>query len=156
MAFAHDTVFVPVINLPLVYTETESSFDLADATGEMVALSASDGRVRWSTPVEAFFSGGATVANDVVFGAGLDGIVRGFAIDDGREVWRFQLGAGVNAPLAVAGDALLVAAGAFLIGPGEDAPEPRPELVAFRLAPDGVSGSGTPPAGEGNATPIPG
>jgi hypothetical protein len=43
MAFAQETVFVPVINLPLVYTDTSSEFDLATATGEMVALRASDG-----------------------------------------------------------------------------------------------------------------
>jgi outer membrane protein assembly factor BamB len=131
MAFAEETVFVPVINLPLVFTDTTSEFDLATATGEMVALRASDGNVRWRTAVETFFSGGATVANDVVFGAGLDGIVRAFNIATGEERWRFQADAGINAALAVAGDMLFVPAGAGLIG-GQGA-TPTTELLAFRL-----------------------
>jgi outer membrane protein assembly factor BamB len=124
MAFAEETVFVPVINLPLVFTDTTSEFDLATATGEMVALRASDGNVRWRTAVETFFSGGATVANDVVFGAGLDGIVRAFDIATGEERWRFQADAGINAALAVAGDMLFVPAGAGLIGGQGRRPRP--------------------------------
>lgn len=146
MAFASDTVFAPVIDLPFVYTNTESVFDLAGATGEMVA-DATNGRLLWSAPVDTFFSGGATVADDVVFGAGRAGIVRGFATADGREVWCYQLGAGIDAPLAVAGDTLFAAAGAFFIGAGEDPPTPRPELVAFRLGGSGTDASATPAAG---------
>jgi outer membrane protein assembly factor BamB len=142
MAFAEETGFVPVINMPLVFTDTTSAFDLATATGEIVALRASDGNVRWRTAVETFFSGGATVANDVVFGAGLDGIVRAFDIATGEERWRFQADAGINAALAVAGDMLFVPAGAGLIG-GQGA-TPTTELLAFRL--DGAVVGGTPVA----------
>jgi outer membrane protein assembly factor BamB len=147
MAFDGATVFAPVINLPLVYTDTTHSFDLADATGEMVALNVADGRMRWRTTVDTFFCGGATVANDLVFGAGLDGVARAFETERGREVWTHQAGAGVNASPAIAGDMLFVAAGAPFTGGDGDAPEPQAELIAFRLV---GSGAGTPaPAGTG-------
>jgi outer membrane protein assembly factor BamB len=147
MAFAQETVFVPVINLPLVYTDTSSEFDLATATGEMVALRASDGSVRWRTEVDTFFSGGATVASEVVFGAGLDGMVRAFDCTTGVERWRFQADAGVNAAPAIAGDMLFVPAGAGLIG-GREATA-KPELLAFRL--DGADSGATPVASPGAA-----
>jgi outer membrane protein assembly factor BamB len=136
LAFARETVFVPVIDLPLTYTETSDALDLASATGAMVALDARDGSVRWQTAVETFFAAGATVANDVVFGAGLDGIVRGFETTAGREVWRYQAAAGINAPPAIAGDTLLVPAGAPLIAGSAGAASPAPvrtDLIAFRL-----------------------
>jgi len=144
-AFAHDTLYVPVVDLAFTYTDTTVDVDLATATGEMVALNASDGSVRWRTAVDTFFAAGATVANDVVFGAGLDGIVRGFDKATGAEIWRYQVGAGINAPLAVAGDLLLVPAGGPLF-PATDAPPPaRNELIAFRPRGDGDSAT-TPEA----------
>ncbi len=149
MAFAQETVFVPVINLPLVYTDTSSEFDLASATGEMVALRASGGSVRWRTEVDTFFSGGATVASDVVFGAGLDGMIRAFDCTTGEERWRFLSDAGVNAAPAIAGDMLFVPAGAGLIG-GRGATA-KPELLAFRLdrADSGASPVASPGASRG-------
>ena len=134
LAYADETVFVPVVNLPLTYSDTSGDLDLATASGEMVALSVLDGSQRWRTPVDTFFCAGATVANDVVFGAGLDGQVRGFHIATGEEIWRYQTGAGINAPLAIAGDLLLVAAGGPFFPPA-DAPAPpaQNELIALRL-----------------------
>jgi glucose dehydrogenase len=134
MAFAGETVFVPVINLPMTYSDSSGDLDLATARGEMVALDAASGAIRWRTLVETFFAGGATVANDVVFGAGLDGIVRGFATATGKEIWRYQAAAGINAPAAIAGDMLFVPAGGFLIS-GAPLATPRNELIAFRLGP---------------------
>jgi outer membrane protein assembly factor BamB len=147
MAFAGDTIFAPVIDLPFTYTDTTADFDLATATGEMVALDVATGAVRWRSAVDTFFCGGATVANDVVFGAGLDGIVRGFDTGSGREVWRYQAGAGINAPAAIAGDTLLVPAGGPLLTALATPPPARNELIAFRL-------SGEPPS-EATATAAP-
>ncbi len=132
LAFAAETVFVPVVNMPFIYTDTTFEADLATATGEMVALNAGDGTVRWRTEVDTFFAAGATVANDVVFGAGLDGIVRGFAASSGEEIWHYQTGAGINAPLAIAGDLLLVPAGGPFFPTAEPPPAPQNELIAFR------------------------
>jgi hypothetical protein len=90
------------------------------------------------------------VANDVVFGAGLDGVVRGFNTASSHEIWRYQAGAGINAPLAVAGDLLLVPAGGPFIPAGE-MPPAQNVLIALRLG-GNEAGSATPAAG---ATPVP-
>jgi glucose dehydrogenase len=111
LAFQDGVIFVPVINLPLVYSDTTSELDLPAATGTMLALDARNGDVLWQTDVPTFFAGGATAANDLVFGAGLDGQVRAFDIATGDEVWQWQAPVGINAPLAIAGDLLLVPAG---------------------------------------------
>jgi alcohol dehydrogenase (cytochrome c) len=72
--------------------------------------------------------GCATVANDVVFTSTFDGTVYAFAADDGRPLWRTRMRAGINACPAVAGDLLLVGAGALPPGGGRTT-----ELVAYGL-----------------------
>ena len=104
----------------------------------MVALNAADGAVRWSTTVETFFAGGATVANEVVFGAGLDGLVRGFETATGHEIWQYQAAAGINAPPAIAGDILFVPAGGPLFA-STPPDAPQAELIAFRLVGEGAA-----------------
>ncbi|HET7094535.1 MAG TPA: PQQ-binding-like beta-propeller repeat protein [Thermomicrobiales bacterium] len=144
IAYGRDTVFAPVIDLPFTYSSTAVDFDLATATGAMVALNAADGASRWSAPVDTFFAAGATLVNDVVFGAGLDGVVRGFAADGGQEIWRFQANAGVNAPLAIAGDMLFVPAGGPFLPHVAAPPKPRPELIALRLGAAGATAVASP------------
>jgi hypothetical protein len=89
------------------------------------------------------------VANDVVFSATLDGVFRAYAATTGEPIWSYQAGAGINAPPAVAGDLVIVAAAGPLIAPSaapaaatpggpaevEVAPAPTPvnELIAMRL-----------------------
>lgn len=157
MAFANDTVFVANIHWGISFNATsvtgaDGDGDLAVATGHMIAINAVDGSITWQTEVPTFFCGGATVANDVVFGAGLDGIVRGFNIETGEEVWSFQAAAGVNATLVIADDLLLIPAGGFFLTALDPAPPQVNELIALRL------GAVTPtasPAVEA-ATPIAG
>lgn len=149
-AFANDTVYVPVINWPMNFTGSASlgpDTDIDQVRGAMVALDAATGEVKWQTEVPTFFAAGATVANDVVFGAGLDGVVRGFATETGEEVWSFQAAAGVNSTLAIAGDLLLVPAGGFFITSLDSPPSPANELIALRLG-------GAPVASPAAATPI--
>ncbi|MFT4038563.1 MAG: PQQ-binding-like beta-propeller repeat protein, partial [Thermomicrobiales bacterium] len=124
IAYQDGVVYAPVVNLPFTYTDSSQTFDLMAARGAMVALDARDGSLRWQTPVPALFVGGATVANDLVFGAGLDGLTRAFATATGKEVWQFRTGVGVNAPLAIAGDLLLIPAGGPLLGPAPAASDP--------------------------------
>jgi outer membrane protein assembly factor BamB len=154
MAYADGTVFVPVVNLPLGYKATEidfASLDITQGTGELVALNAVDGSVKWQVDLPAMNVGAATVANDVVFTATLDGVFRAYAAASGKPVWSYQAGAGINAPPAVAGDLVVVAAAGPLIapaappaaatpgGPAEikvtPATEPVSELIALRLSP---------------------
>jgi outer membrane protein assembly factor BamB len=158
-AFADGTIFAPVSNAPTAVTATGIApnvfdIDTADETNaaysEMMALDAANGSVRWSTRVDAIFVAGATVANDVVFGAGLDGVVRGFATATGEQIWTFQTRAGINAPLAVAGDTIFVPAGGPLVPPDAQGSSPQAELIALRLGaagPDATPAAGTPVSG---------
>jgi outer membrane protein assembly factor BamB len=127
LAFANETVYVPVINLPFTYSSTGEDIDLAAAADAMVALNANDGSVRWQTDVPTWFN----TAN-------------------GQEIWRYQAGAGIDAPLAVAGDLLLVPAGGPFIPAGE-MPPAQNALIALRLG--GNAARSATPAAE--ATPVP-
>jgi outer membrane protein assembly factor BamB len=70
--------------------------------------------------------GCATVARDVVFAPTLDGRVYGLAASDGRVLWETRTSDGIIGCPSIAGDLLLVGAGA---GP----PASR-ELVAYGLS----------------------
>ncbi len=159
-AFANDTVFVPVINWPMNFTGTASlgpDGGFETATGAMIAIDAATGDIKWETEVPTFFCAGATVANDLVFGAGLDGIVRGFDIATGEEVWKFQAAAGINSTLAVAGDTLLVPAGGFFISALESPPAQSNEVIALRLpgpAPATPAADATPVASKGSVAGV--
>lgn len=151
LAYADGLVFVPVVDFPTRYTSTGynqgSMFDFTKASGEFVALDAATGGIRWTVmlPTPAF--AGATAVNNVVFTAGLDGMLRAFETRTGRGLWTYQAAAGINAPPAVAGDMIFVpAAGPRYFSPatgGDEAPEVVNELIALRLP----AGTGTPSAG---------
>lgn len=122
-----ETIFVPVVNHPLVI---ESGFKLSEgegSTGEMVALDAADGTVKWKVELPQAAYGAPTVVNDVVFGTTFDGSV--FALDTGSggERWAGSLPAGSNVGVMVAGDTMIAPAG-LPIAEGQ-----TPQLVAYRL-----------------------
>jgi len=142
IAFADGLLYVPVVDFPTRYTSTgydqASMFDFAQAQGELLAIDAATGRVGWTTKLPTSPFAGATVVDDVVFTAGLDGQFRAFDTATGREVWTYQASAGINAPPAVAGEMVFVpAAGPRIFGNTPDSDEVRPEIVneviAFRL-----------------------
>lgn len=113
---------------------TEEEYDLSP--GELVAIDISTGEIIWSVPFPTQILGAATIANDVVFTAGLDGVIRGLNLSDGTLLWSGQANAGINAPLAVAGEYLIAGAG-IGINPSSDTAEPVPtislEIIAFKL-----------------------
>jgi glucose dehydrogenase len=142
IAFSEGLVFVSVINFPTTYTPSsiEAGSDYGKATGELYALNAADGSTAWKQDFPSMATGAATVANDVVFTAALDGIVRGYLTTTGDLIWTAQLTAGVNAPSAIAGDTLFVPAGGPLFA-SSDSASATPiaegsgnQLVAFRLS----------------------
>jgi outer membrane protein assembly factor BamB len=154
MAYSDGVVFVPIINLATQFTSTgfvAESFDITAATGELVAINAADGSVKWQVEIPSMNVGSATIANDVVFTSGLDGVIRGYHVETGELLWSYQASFGINAPPSIAGDMLIVAASAPLIPPattgGEATPggpagavpatpeatEQEPALIAFRL-----------------------
>ncbi len=116
MAYARKTVFVPVVDLCMrgsaIGYESFQAVDFTQGTGELVALDVEDGDVRWrrSLPSPAF--GCATTANDIVVTATFDGTVYVLRADDGRILRRLEHPAGINACPTIAGDVLLVPAGA--------------------------------------------
>lgn len=142
LAYADGVIFATALNFPTEYNNVGYNFasmSLDSASGEIVALDAATGATKWNVAVPSgLFGAGPTIANDVVFIGALDGLVRGYDTADGRLIWSHQLGAGMNAPFAIAGDMLLVPAGAFLVAAAESdvvasPAAPSPALVAFRL-----------------------
>ena len=62
----------------------------------LVALNAGTDRA-WQVDFASPPYAAATIGNDIVFTAGLDGLILGFNMADGVEVFRYQATAGVNA-----------------------------------------------------------
>lgn len=116
MAVARGTVYVPVVDLCMRGSATGydslGAVDLTRGRGEVVALDLGTGRRRWRRPLPSPVFGCATVVNDVVVTATYDGSVYLLHADDGRNLRRIREPAGVNACPSVAGNMLLVAAGA--------------------------------------------
>lgn len=114
---------------------------IEDAWGEVVAIDATNGEVIWKQDVSTMPIGAIVVANDLLFFSGIDGMLRGFNRTTGEEVWNYQLNAGVNAPLILAGDELIVSAGYPLTGKPEKYPNGMPEqknqMISFQLGPGG-------------------
>ena len=149
MAYAAGTLFVPVVNRWSRFTATtqEVGQPLAEATGELVALNAADGSLKWRVDLPQMPLGGTAVANDVVFISTIDGVLRAYQAATGAELWTYQAPAGFAAPMAIAGDMVIVPAAAPLIGGPNDG-QTTPAVIALRLAAPAAATSapGTPPA----------
>lgn len=91
--------------------------------------------------------GSVVVANGIVFGGGLDAIVRGYNAQSGKQIYEFQTGSRLNASCAISGDYLFVPATGPLI-PSDDWPAERPaadqELIALRIGGGGGAESAMP------------
>jgi outer membrane protein assembly factor BamB len=98
---ARNLIVCPVVELSSTYIGTgfdpDAGFDFTKSTGLLVALNAGDGTVAWQAELATAPYAAATITNDIVFTAGLDGVVLAFSLEDGSEVFRYQATAGVNA-----------------------------------------------------------
>lgn len=163
IAYANGTVFSTYLDFPQYQGATgpdpNRTPNFADGTGGLVAINAADGSVKWDVKLPTLVVGGATVSNDVVFTAGLDGFVRGFDVETGQELWNYEAQSGINAPPAIAGDTLYVAAG-FVKLPqvgstatpeASEGPAPVAKLIALRLGGAGAATPGTEPTSEPTA-----
>jgi outer membrane protein assembly factor BamB len=116
MALADGTVYVETINLPLTISSLQSVTADASAgvgvSGEVEALSLATGKVEWATKVASFPLGGATVVNNLVVTTLVTGELIALNRSTGAIVYQQKLPAETNAPIAVAGNAVIVAAGA--------------------------------------------
>jgi len=116
---SNGVAYFPVLNLGTTYSSTELvEYDFTGGTSEVVALDVATGEQLWSTEVVAPLYGGCTVCNDIVFTAGLDGVVRGYNTTDGSQIFAWQC-TGINGTFAAVGDMLFVPAGGLLIPSSE-------------------------------------
>jgi outer membrane protein assembly factor BamB len=110
-AYADGVVYVPVVDYPTSFTRETFMLDEAPATGQVVAIDVHDGEVLWTTPLPAAAIGAATVVNDLVLVPDQDGVVHALSREDGSSVFRYETHGGINAPLTVAGELVLVPVG---------------------------------------------
>ena len=134
MASAGGSVYLATLDLPLEMTTkgTVNGIPAAGATaaGEVEALSLATGKVEWDTKVNSLPLGAATVSNDLVFTTLYNGELIALNRATGAIVDRLQLPTTTNAPVAVAGNTVLVPAG----GPGVSGKSGgNPQLVAYTV-----------------------
>jgi predicted lipoprotein with Yx(FWY)xxD motif/outer membrane protein assembly factor BamB len=110
MAYSDGVVYVPVIDMSLVWTPTSvdySTLNFSKGKGELVAVDASTGKIRWYKKFDSINVGAATVVNDLVFTGTYDGTIYAFKKDTGEQVFSYKAPAGINGWPAVAGDTIV-------------------------------------------------
>jgi outer membrane protein assembly factor BamB len=154
MALAEGVVYMMVANLPTPYTATgwdahngqeavsnaEGRTQLDNGTAEFVAIDINTGEILWSTEFDRVGFAAATVVNDLVFTATLDGMIYALNREDGEVAWTFQAPGGIIAWPAVAGDSIV-----WPVGLGRD-----PVLMTLRI---GAGGDVQTPATHPTQTP---
>ncbi len=140
MAAAHDTIYVPVANVPddLSSLSPQELYDRVSSSdknnGQLVALNSSNGKVSWTKKLASVPLGAATVVNDIVFTSTLDGHVYGFNAGSGDQIFESKLPAGAAGPMAASNNTLIVPASAVL-KKGQKA-----QVVAFTIGGLGTIG----------------
>jgi alcohol dehydrogenase (cytochrome c) len=124
LAVAGHSVYVATIDLKY----TAKSLDQVlgspsgSATGEVEALNLATGKVEWDTKVPQPPIGATTVSNDLVFTTLSSGVLIAIDRDTGTIVYRNRLPASTKAPIAIAGNTVLVPVGV---------PGGKQQLVAY-------------------------
>ena len=125
-AHADGVVYVATVNAPTELRPDEAMHigsELGTNPGELVAVDASDGQLRWSTDIPGDPLGGATVVGDLVFTGTYQGEIYALRRDTGEIVWHDVAPGGINGWPAVADDTIY-----WPVGMADP-----PALVAFRL-----------------------
>jgi outer membrane protein assembly factor BamB len=114
MALAGGTVYVATVNLPFSLAKLSYALGapVGNGTGAIVALNVATGRVEWDTKVPEMPLGAATVSRNLVVTTLYDGYLIALNRTTGAIVCRRTLPAATNSPIAIAGNAILVPAGA--------------------------------------------
>jgi alcohol dehydrogenase (cytochrome c) len=132
LAVADDSIYVATLDLPLTYptlklpTATKAA---GPATGEVEALNLKTGKVEWDKKVSQLPVGAATVSRDLVFTTLYDGELLALKRSTGAIVYRRQLPTSTNAPLAIAGNTVIVPAG----GPSDGSRSGDAQVVAYAV-----------------------
>jgi alcohol dehydrogenase (cytochrome c) len=127
MATDGKTVFVPVVNHSATISPSGELGEGEDTSGELVAIDAATGDVRWQQEFSSAAYGAPTVVNDVVFATAFEGGVYAFEAESGNELWTSALPAAINTSVSISGDTVIAPAG-LPSAEGQVA-----EIVAFRL-----------------------
>lgn len=127
-AHAEGMVYVATLNAPTELSPDEPTYigsELGRAPGEVVAIDAGDGSVRWATEVDGDPLGATTVVGDLVFTATFQGTLYALDRTTGEVVWEHEAPGDLNGWPAVADDLIV-----WPIGLADP-----PALVGLRLAP---------------------
>jgi alcohol dehydrogenase (cytochrome c) len=127
MATDGKTIFVPVVNLAASVTASGELGEGGEPSGELVAIDAASGQIRWNQEFGSAMFGAPTVVNDVVFAASFEGSVYAFDTESGGELWVANLPASINTSVSVDGETMIAPAGLA------SAEGQAPEIVAFKL-----------------------
>jgi outer membrane protein assembly factor BamB len=127
MATNGSTVFVPVVNHSVTITSQSQTEEQSPLEGEVVALEAATGAVKWVQKLPSAAFGAATAVNDVVLVPAFSGKLFAFNDSNGSIAWETQLPAGINTGVSVSGDTVIAPAG-IAVESGQ-----TPEIVAYRL-----------------------
>ncbi len=121
------------LDLPFRMKSLDTVLGVPDGpeSGEIKALSVSTGQVEWDTKVTGLPLGAASAAGNLDFTTLFNCALLAPNRATGAIVYRRQLPAPTNAPIAIAGDRVLVPLGA----PATSKTKPRgkPQLVAYTV-----------------------
>lgn len=132
MALSGGVVYVPIVNSAAQWSATSLvRGGGTTGTGELDAIEVNTGKILWAAPLSAPDYGAATVAGDLVFTSTFKGQVLAFNRSSGQQVWSWQSPVGINSPLIVVGDTILIPAG---VGS-------TPMLIALRIGATGTIGA---------------
>lgn len=132
LALADNTLYVATVNLPFRLPKLTYPLGapIGNGTGQVEALNLSTGKVLWTTKVPQMPLGAATVSNDLLFTTLYNGTLIAFNRATGSIVYQHKLPTSTNAPLAIAGNTVLVPAGASSVFGASGG---TPQLVAYTV-----------------------
>jgi outer membrane protein assembly factor BamB len=117
------SIFVPVVNHSTTLFSQSEAEQSELTTGELVALDATTGRVRWSHRFNSAPTGATSSVNDLAFATTSDGTLYAFNATSGKVEWTTALPEGIDAGLAFDETTLVAPAGLGV----------TPKIVAYRL-----------------------
>lgn len=113
-ASAHGTVFVAALNAPDTLSPNQTEYfggKTGTMPGDVVAMNARTGRIKWDTHIPGDPTGGTTLVNNVVLTATLQGTILGLSMSSGRILWKLQVPGGIDGWMSVAGRTIIVPVG---------------------------------------------
>jgi alcohol dehydrogenase (cytochrome c) len=132
LALAGNTLYVATVDLRFTLAKMSYPLGAPDGhgTGEIEALNLTTGKVEWDTKVPTMPLGATTVSNNLVITTLYTGVLAALNRNTGAIVYEHKLPTSANAPIAIAGNAILVPAG----GPSVFGPKGgSPQLVAYTV-----------------------